>query len=118
MGISRYRLSHLRLIRENKYGSKSSIKKYVTNIWVTNAEKVLDLKLRVRIDSKYFAILIANRRHKNILAFIDRETGEILRPKTNTKPHLKYQPKDTKNNINDPDGGMRYVQNVRFKYLP
>ena len=118
MGISRGRLSHLKFIRENRFSTKSSIKKYVQNKWIPQAEKQLNLKLRLRIDSKYFAILIADRKHKNIFAFIDRNTGEILRPKSNTKPHTIYQPKDTKDNINDRDGGMRYVKNVRFKYLP
>jgi hypothetical protein len=118
MGISRGRMSHWSFIREARYSTKSSIKRYVYKTWLPKAQKEIGLDLRIRVDNKYFAVLISNRKHKNIFAFIDRNTGEILRPKTNRKPHTRYQPKATKDNINDKSGGMRYVKNVKFRYLP
>jgi hypothetical protein len=118
MGISLGRMAHLRILREKKYTTKSSIKRYVLNVWIPKAEKELGMKLRYRIDSKYIAILIADRKHKNIFAFIDRKTGDILRPKNNSVPHKRYQPKATEDNINNKSGGMHYVKNVKFRYLP
>ena len=117
MGRSIGRLAHLRNIRKKRYGTKTSIKRHVTKVWIPKAEKELDMKLKIRVDSKYLAILIVGRKN-NILAFIDRETGAILRPKNSKIPHTKYQPKEIKSNINDTSGGMRYVKNVKFKYLP
>jgi hypothetical protein len=117
MGISSRRLTHVRFLREKRYTTKSSIKRYVQNVWLPKAEKELGMKLRIRTDSKYFVILIVGRKHKNTFAFIDRNTGDILRPKTKTRPHLRYQPKDIEDNINNKSGGMRYVKNFRFRYL-
>lgn len=123
MGIMRGRTSHLRFIRESRYSTKSSIKKYVANVWLKNAEKYyekeqMNLKFRMRIDSKYIAILIVGRKHKNIFAFIDRETGAILRPRNNRRPHTRYQPKKISSNINNKDGGAKYYKNLKFHYLP
>ncbi len=123
MGRSIGRLAHLRNIRKKRYGTKTAIKRYVKNMWIPKAEKYfkeknMNLEFKMRIDSKYIAILIKNRKDKNIFAFIDRKTGEIMRPKTNKLPHTRYQPKAIKNNINDKDGGFRYYRNVEFKYLP
>lgn len=117
MGKSIKRMSHLRNIRKKRYGTKTAIKKYVTNVWLKKAEKELDIKLRIRVDSKYLAILIVGEK-QNILAFIDKETGAILRPKNSKVPHTKYQPNDIKSNINDTSGGARYYKNLKFKYLP
>ena len=118
MGRSIKRMSHLRNIRKKRYGTKTAIKKYLETVWIPKSEKELGIKLKIRTDSKYFAILIVGGKHKNILAFIDKETGAILRPKNSKKPHTKYQPKDIKSNINDTSGGMRYVKNLKFRYLP
>lgn len=117
MGRSIRRMAHLRNIRKKRYGTKTAIKRYVKNIWLKKAEKELDMKLRIRVDSKYLAILIVGIKDKNIFAFIDRETGAIMRPKTNSNPHTRYQPKEIKSNINDTSGGLRYVRNFKFRYL-
>jgi hypothetical protein len=118
MGISSKRSFHLGFLRERKDKTRAEIKKYVEEVWLPKAEEILGLELRIRYDRNYYAILIKGRKHKNILAFIDKKTGEIMRPKNPSRPHLRYQPKAIKSNINDKDGGLRYVRNVRFRYLP
>jgi hypothetical protein len=118
MGISSRRMSHMRFIIEKRYKTESSIKSYILNTWIPKAEEILGMTLKLRNDKKHFAIRIEGRKHKNIFAFIDKETGDIMRPKSFYKAHTRYQPKEIKSNINDKDGGMRYVNNVKFKYLP
>lgn len=134
MGRSQQRMSHLRNIRKHRYSTKSAIKKYVETNWLREAEKILtkrltkgfkkeekeafELELNMRDSGKYFVISMFGDVSKKTLAFIDKETGDILRPKFHTKPHTVYQPKSTKSSVNDPSGGLRYVKNVIFKYLP
>ena len=107
-----------RLLKEVKYSTASSIKKYVEKTWLPEASKIIGMPLRVRNDKKYLAIMLTGRKTKNIFAFIDKRTGEVMRPKSNNIPHTIYQPNDTESNINDPDGGLRYAKNVRFHFLP
>ncbi len=134
MAKSLGRMAHLRNIRKKRYGTKSAIKKYVEINWLRKAEKILTkrltkgfkeeekeafkLELNMRDSGKYYVISMFGDVDKKTLAFIDKETGEILRPKFHTKPHTVYQPKSTKSNVNDSSGGFRYVKNINFKFLP
>lgn len=134
MGRSQGRMAHLRNIRKKRYGTKSAIKKYIETNWLRTAEKILtkrltkgfkkaekeafELELNMRDSGKYYVISMFGDVNKKTLAFIDKESGQILRPKFHTKPHTVYQPKATKSNINDTSGGMRYPRNINFKFLP
>ena len=134
MGRSQKRMSHLRDIRKKRYGTKTAIKRYVETMWIPKAVKILTKRLtkglnkeekekfkfglNMRSSGKYLVISMFGDTKKRTLAFIDLETGAVLRPRFHSKPHTKYQPKNTKSNINDTSGGLRYAKNVMFKFLP